>query len=362
MVISQLTLENFRNLQNPDLRLNQGFLVLVGPNGAGKTNFLESIYFAASLRRFPESQVRQLFQEGKSFLRVKFSAVASEEPVTQEVFTEISEEKISQIYKINNVPAARNQYTGLLPVISFLPQDLNLLTRSPGNRRRYLNETLSLVSAQYRYTHRQYEQALKQRNQALQYETPPTDLEIWNEKLAEYGSFVCTAREIFLNYLNQNLGSIVSLLSPELLGLKFLYQMSAARSKQEFLAKLKANFAKDFESGSTSSGPHRDDFQTRIDSKEAVGYLSRGQIRSLTLALKFLEKQYVQEKLERNPILLLDDVFSEFDTAHQQKLAEFLKSFEQVFLTTTHWEEVKDFLPSTTQIYEIDNGLVKAHV
>ena len=110
-------------------------------------------------------------------------------------------------------------------------------------------------------------------------------------------------------------------------------------------------------------GPHRDDFEAVVSGpdasvgvRRAAGYLSRGQMRAVTLALMILEKNYLEEKLGRSPVLLLDDVFSEFDSGHQQKLIEFLKSVEQVFLTTAHLEEIKAHLPPDAQIYQVSNG------
>lgn len=354
MHISHVTLQNFRNFPNLDLPADQGFLVFVGGNGAGKTNFLEGVYYGASLRRFPESKFLQLFRKQESFFRVKLDCQNSE-PWTQEVFVEAADSSYLHRYKINNVESHRNQYQQLLPVISFLPQDLNLLTRSPSNRRRYLNETLSLVSAEYRYNRTQYERALKQRNETLQ---RGGGLDIWNEKLAEYGSFICLARQSYLAYLNANFQWTVSALSPELAEIEFVYQMSGGKTQEEFLARQKPLEVKEKEKGVTLLGPHRDDFQTKLGQEEAVGFVSRGQMRSITLTLKILEKQYLQGKLKKTPIVLLDDVFSEFDEAHQQKLALFLKDLTQVFLTTAHLHEVEGFLPREANIYQIVEGTI----
>lgn len=349
MFITNIVLENFRNFESLDLKFDRGFIVLAGPNGAGKTNFLESIYFGSSLRRFPETKYSQLYREGQGFMRVRLTA-QNEESHIQEVFSEVRDGKHTRQYKVGNVERARNQYQSSLPVISFLPQDLNLLTRSPGNRRRYLNETLSLVSPQYRHAHVQYDHALRQRNELLKKisiavvpETHAAELSVWDEKLAEYGSFVCTGREHFLEYVNANLQEVTGTMSPELGTVSFAYRMSGAKSKDVFLEKLRRAISEKFQWATTSVGPHRDDFTALISGKEAVGYLSRGEMRSLTLALKLIERKYVEERTGKGPIVLLDDVFSEFDPAHQQKLVDFLKTLKQIFLTTAQPDEVRAY-------------------
>jgi DNA replication and repair protein RecF len=363
MVVTRLVCENFRNLQNLDLPLKQGFVVVTGENGAGKTNLLESIYFTGTLRRFPESRLDQLFQIDKKFLRLRLIAQNQEEQI-QEVVGEIQGEKRLFRYKINNVETARNHYAAILSVISFLPQDLNLLGHSPANRRRYLDEALSLTSAQYRHVLNQYDQILRQRNEFLgsfanhkqSINLLGSQLEIWDEKLAECGSFLNLTRGLFLEYLNNNLRNVLSSLSWDWEEVEFEYQMSGGKTKKEFLVKLQAVRNLEQERGITMVGPHRDDFKTMIQGRRAVGLISRGQTRTLILALKFLERQYHKEKIEKSPIVLLDDVFSEFDRAHQQKLLDFLKGFEQVFFTTTHLEEVEKFLPPGSLIYKIANG------
>lgn len=348
-------MENFRNFANLDLPTSQGFVVLSGPNGAGKTNFLEAIYFGALLRRFPESKRAQLLKEGAGFFRITIRSEPDEQ--RQEVFAEVRDAKFFLQYKFNNTSLVRNQYQAVLPVISFLPQDLGLLTRSPGGRRRYLDETLALVSAQYRYAALQYEKALRQRNEILE---TGGELDIWDEQLAQHGSFITTARESFLRYLNDNLAQVASRLYPELAAVSFSYQMAGAKTKAEFLILLERSRAQDKQRTATGTGAHRDDFVAQIGGKAAVGFLSRGQMRSITLALKILEKEYLEDKLGKTPIMLLDDVFSEFDSLHQENLVNFLKTLPQVFLTTAHLEEVKSFLPRDTQIFDIENGLVKA--
>ena len=359
MFVQSLQLENFRNFRSLDLTFNQGFIVLNGPNGAGKTNLLESIYFGGSLRRFPESGLDQLCRIGENYFRVVIATLNSDRNV-HEVFAERQGAK--QIYrlKLNNQTIQRSKYAGFLPIVSFLPQDLNLLTRSPGNRRRFLDEVLSFTSAEYRFSLFRFQAAVRQRNEfwenIKQGKADEGGLDIWDEKLVEYGSVITHERKNFLEHLNFNLRGIMDILSPKLSLGRFVFRNSGSENKQDFMEKVLQARARERVAGTTMVGPHRDDFDVFLEGRNAVGLISRGQMRSLTLALKILELKYLSEKLSVEPIAILDDVFSEFDQAHQMRLIEFLKSLRQVFLTTAHPEEIKKFLPAETQIYSIDNG------
>ena len=361
MHVQTLTLQNFRNFQSLDLKFNQGFVVLVGPNGAGKTNFLESIYFGGGLGRFPETGLDQLFMPGERYFKIQITTQNTETTV-HDVYCEQREGKRVYRFMLNSQPVPRNKYLGLLPVVSFLPQDLNLLTRSPGNRRRYLDETLSPTSAEYRFALGRYEGALRQRNELWQNiklrKAAEEELEVWDDKLAEHGSVITTFRQKLFDYLDSHFSQAVEAFSPELAQGKFVYQSSGYGGKPAFLEKVRAARARERQIGSTVVGPHRDDFEIVLSGRSAVGFVSRGQMRGFTLGLKILERQYLSERLAVSPVVILDDVFSEFDQAHQRRLIEFLKSLNQVFFTTTHLEEIKSFLPEDAQIYNIDNGVI----
>lgn len=360
MSISRLVLENFRNFENLDLSLNQGFIVLSGPNGAGKTNFLESIYFGSLLRRFPDSKFNQLFRTGSDYFRIKITS-ARQEQTLLEAFVEKREQKYFYQLKSNNQIQKRRHYAGNLPVVSFLPQDLNLLTRSPGNRRRYLDETLVSTSASYRHALSSYEKVLRQRNELLvnlgQY-VEVKEKEIWDEQLADFGSQIDRARKTFLDYVNARLAKLIFSLSPGLAPVSIGYLNAGAADKNEFLEKLAASKSREQALGSTVIGPHRDDFSVTAGGQDAVGYVSRGQLRIITLALKILEKQYLEEVRKASPVMLLDDIFSEFDSQHREKLIEFARTLPQVFITTANLTEVSRFLPNTAAVFTVSNGVV----
>ena len=330
MLIRRLVLENFRNFKNLDLELDQGFVVLVGPNGAGKTSFLESLYFTTSLRRFPESSLYQLFYDGEKHFQSQLFGINDEE-FSLGVVYERNEKSLRSQFKINNQQVQRKQFINKIPTVSFLPQDLGLLTRSPGDRRRYLDETLGTLSVDYRHHLEKYNQALKQRNELWKKtragEARLDDLVIWDEQLAEHGSKITAWRLGFFQYLDASIGPLLGQLSPHLRNPSFLYHNSAPGDRAQFLEAIFTLRKHEQELGQTCIGPHRDDFEVLVEGRRASGFLSRGQMRGATLALKILEKRYLEEGLGVRPVFLLDDVFSEFDQEHQEKLIEYLNTF-----------------------------------
>lgn len=365
MHLSRVKLRNWRNYESLDLSLHQGFVVFVGDNSAGKTNLLEGIYFGASLRRFPESKPPQLLQEGKGFLKVYLEANFPE-LTTQEVFAEKVENRLVLKIKLLNQTVSKKAYTRHLPVISFLPQDLILLTRSPANRRRYLNEALTAGSVEYAHQLTQYKKTLEQRNkvliQGLEENLNLSSLEIWDGQLATFGSAIIAERDRFIVFLNSRLPQVMAGLSPELQAGEFLYQESGNISTEGYLKELFERRKQDQQLGTSTMGPHRDDFRFMLQGQDAVGYLSRGQMRAVTLALKILEKDYLEDRLHLSPLLLLDDVFSEFDHAHQLMLVEFLQTLPQVLLTTTHFEQIHSFLPQKSFNYQVTAGEITLRV
>lgn len=354
MYIRKVNFQNFRNFETLEISLDTGFVVLAGPNGAGKTNFLEGICWGAGLRRFPGTKLDQLLHDGADFYRIALD-FGSKEAEALELVCRTTEEGHKFSYKYNHLGVSRQRYIGHLPTVTFLPEDLNLLGHSPAGRRRFLDEALSAASADYQHALSQYQQALRQRNNALE---TKSEVEVWDEHLADYGSQITAARRNFLEFINEKITSVLTAFSPTVKGCIVRYHLSGETTRDAFLQVLHQNRPRDERLMTTSVGPHRDDFEMFDNLQPIVGYWSRGEMRAAVLALKILERQHLEKIWTFPPVLLLDDVFSEFDEPHQHALVEFLKSFEQVFFTTAHIREVQSFLPPDAQLYNVKGGII----
>ncbi len=365
MYIGRVGLQNFRNIESLDLNLNQGFIVLFGPNGAGKTNFLEGVYFGTRLGRFPDGILNDLFLGGQDFFGIQID-VQNTDLVHREVFYERRDGKVSATLKMNNQKISRREYVGGVGVVKFLPEDLSLMTGSPRRRRNFFDDVLSQVSFKYDYALKQYEKIIRQRNELLskfQGQRGPLDeLEAWDLGLIEYGSEITSQRKSFLDFVNAKIKPIMKNLSPELSEIGLVYDSSGDSDPGVFAEKLQISRIRERELGVSLTGPHRDDFQAKILERSVAGFVSRGQMRALVLALKFLERDFLVANTQKPPLILLDDVLSEFDSDHQRNLLNFLQDQKQVFLTTAHGNELKNLLPTTSQIFFVDRGqLIKAN-
>jgi len=363
LFISRIKLQNFRNFESLDLFLNQGFVVFVGQNGAGKTNLLESIYYNLSLRRFPDSDFLQLFANGKEFFRVVVEAF-NQEKQTREAFAQKTASGFRHNLEIGGRKVKRREYIKAVAVISFLPQDLALFTGSPSRRRSYLDEALSGASALYEKELRDYNKILKQRNALLseivEKGAKESELAVWDETLARHGSNIIKKRQEFFEFIQKNRAETLRSISPKLIKAEFIYKPAGEADESSFKRSLAAKRRLELASATTVVGPHRDDFMVFIGGEKGPGILSRGELRALTVALKMVETSYIESRKGAKPILLLDDVFSEFDTEHQKSLAEFLREQNQIFLTTAHLAEIEKYLPAEAQIFKIGQGEIKS--
>ena len=364
MYVNHIQYTNFRNLEDSIIHFEPGFVVMAGENGMGKTNFLEAIYFGATTRKFPDSKIIQLLKNEQNFFRVQLQFTKNTaEQINLETFYQLENNRFMSVWKINSQKQVRTRYADALPVISFLPEDLNLLTHSPASRRRFLDESLSAANIKYRYNILNYEKVLRQRGELLwsikegrgRYD----DLGVWDEQFSEFGRSVTRQRTEYIDFINHGLGQVLRSIAPELQGVGVLYKNSGAAEKEQFREALRNQRSREVETGTVAIGPHRDDFSVLLGGHEVPGYVSRGQLRSLTLALKISQRDYLVKELGATPVILLDDVFSEFDRDHRQKVVEFLKTFDQVFFTSTNLDEIIIFLPKQTQIYNVKNGEIK---
>ena len=348
MAVTRINFQNFRNFQSLDLKTGQGFVVLAGPNGAGKTNLLEGIYFGASLRRFPDSKLSQMVKTGEGFYKIRLEHDTDQ---ILEIAAERLEEKLKYKFKANNQTTTRLKYAGILPVVSFIPEDLNLLSHSPAGRRRFLDETLSVASAEYRHNIPQYNKVVKQRNELLERinkgEGQPGEIEIWDEQLADFGSQIIKQRAKLIDFFNANLSRSLKNLSPDLAESKIEYLPSGDADKQEFLIKVKDTSAREQALGRTMIGPHKDDFNLILNGEDVVGYLSRGQLPPLPWALKPLERSIWKENSNTRQSCFWTTCFQNLTKVTSSSWWNSLKLLNRYFSPLRTWKRLNRICPQT---------------
>ncbi|MFA6522855.1 MAG: DNA replication and repair protein RecF [Candidatus Peribacteraceae bacterium] len=345
MRILSLSLEHFRSYPSCTIELAKGDLhVFTGPNGAGKTNIIEAVSLLSFLASSMGADDEDLLRHGAEYYRVRgmIRSDAGEEE-TLEVVSQFAPRKQKAAFR-NDVRLPAGKIVGHLPLIVFLPQDLSLFTGSPSERRRFLDQILSQVSPAYYRALSEYQRAVKQRNTLLRAigdgRAKERDLVPWDQALAEKGSLLTLARLELLETFSLTLRDELRALGETYAEAQMVYERKGEsrelkKLEAELLDLLGRSREKDLLLSQTCVGPHRDDWHVVVDGHDLARVASRGQQRTAVLALLFLESSYVELRRGEKAVILLDDVFSELDADHQERVLESFPG-HQVLLTSTH--------------------------
>ena len=333
-MITDLRLQYFRSYTDASFDFGDGVNIIVGPNASGKTNLLEAILVVMQGASY-RAKDNELVQFGASWARLDADTPHGGRVVKMQA---AGDGKVLKSFDIDNQPLSRLTPQRLMPVVLFEPNHLLLLSGSPDLRRSFLDDLLEQTMVGFGATRRHYRRVLAHRNALLKRQ--PHDLReqlfVWNLRLSELGGKIARERQALISRFAERIGDMYSGLSGSGSAVQVAY---AARFQPEdyesaLLRKLEASTDLDVLRGFTAYGPHRDDLSVSIDNHPAQESASRGESRSLVLALKMLELQLVEEARGTRPVLLLDDVFSELDGKRRQALTTFVAS-HQTFITTT---------------------------
>lgn len=334
MTIKSLNLQNFRNYEKKKFVFPLGTTLVVGPNTSGKTNLLEAIYLIATGKSFRAGLEQEMINYGKQLARVEANIGNSEgtEKLAIMLTTgEVAGQKAAKKkYLLNDVSKRMVDFVGQLRCVLFRPEDLEIVIDSPSIRRNYLDQILVQVDREYRRAHLSYQKGLRQRNKLLEQirdeGKPHSILFFWNKLLMENGQIITAKREELINFVN---------LQPAHFGKLKLHYDNSIISPQRL-----AKYAdREVAAGMTLCGPHRDDFVIGITNSESRIrnlhiYGSRGEQRTAVFSLKLAELEFVAQATDENPVLLLDDIFSELDHDRRRQLLKVIPK-QQTLITTT---------------------------
>ena len=327
MIINEIKLVNFRNHETFRLRCNPDITMILGENGFGKTSVLEAIYILTRGKSFRATDP-DIIKREMPFYRIELKYDNGEEIVA-------TYDNNKKTYIIASKKTARLPKKYKYPIILFQPSDLNLISGSPSRHREYFDRFFSQLSDAYSDALSKYNKAIRQRNELLKKEYfSPSDLFSWNVLLAKYGTIISATRAKYTNIINEQINDIYYSIAENNDTVKITYNSEIIKcNESDYLSKLENNLEKDKILGHTSFGVHRDDFGFIFNNKKADGSASRGETRSIILALKFTEANIIYDLLKKKPIVLLDDVFSELDEFRRRCLVKNFKD-HQVIITS----------------------------
>ncbi len=347
MHLSWLELREFRPYESLRFEPTEGVNILVGDNGAGKTSILEAIGYAGMMRSFRGVPDVALVREGAdaAVVRAGIGGGATETKVECELPTEGRRTVLINGKK----PKRLRDVLLTVPIVAFVPDDLDVIKRGPAVRREYLDDLASRLWPQAGQDLTEYERSVRQRNALLKQEgryTDPVTLDVWDQRLADAGAKVLLHRRTLAVALQEPLQSAYSVVGGEGT-LTWAYRStwgsenagSFEELRESLMSTLLAKRAKDMEVRTTTVGPHRDEPNLLLDGRPTRTRTSQGEQRTAALALRIGAYRIIEEVRDHKPILLLDDVFSELDSERAHRVVSLIES-GQVFVTTARDDEV----------------------
>lgn len=327
MLIKSISLTNFRNHANYFLDIKPTTTLILGENGCGKTSILEAIYILTQGKSFRATDP-DIIKRDTDFYRIELEYDTGEKIAA-------TYDKKHKTFKVVDKKSTRLSPKNKYPIILFQPSDLNLISHAPSTRRKYFDQFFSTLSQEYSSALNKYEKALTQRNRLLKEDyIDPTTIFPWNILLAKNGIILKNLRTKFLDQINQLYTSTYHSIADNQDKIALSYTTEITNlTESEYLKVLEQGFKKDHLLGHTTFGAHKDIIDFIFNQTTADGSASRGETRSIILALKFIEAKIIHEKLNKKPIILLDDVFSELDNSRRSSLIDNFKD-HQVIITS----------------------------
>lgn len=392
MILSSLSLQQFRNYTKAQFSFAPGVSIIVGPNTAGKTNLLDAVHLLSTGKSFLSDREEELIRFGEEFGRIKgrvvekskiqipnskeetsLRAKAKQSTETNEIAADSSnprndEEEALEVlltaeneaqragkrFFVNGVARRRSDFATHLPILLFTPMHLSIINSGPNQRRSFLDEVLEQTDREYMRSMDVYTKALRQRNALLEWAKETgvrneNQFQYWDELLITTGTYIHAQRQEFIDFMNAE--------KQHIFPLRAEYDHSVI--SEERLEKYKSA-----EMGAcvTLVGPHRDEVLLRMtndqfpmtNAREVKTFASRGQQRLAVLQLKVLQLEYMQRNLKTSPILLLDDIFSELDQSHIQLVSDMIGT-QQTIITTTHEEFIQGKFKKEANVIELGN-------
>lgn len=365
MKIKNLSLTNFRNYESLSLRPNPYMNIFYGKNASGKTNILESISMLISGGSFRTYKDKEILLFGKDYFRV--GALISQEGLDKDydLYYDLDRKKNLKV-NLSKVQSLRD-LRSKAPLVVFTPEDLDIIKGGPDLKRKLFDQILGLCDIIYRLNLQKFKSVLKEKNDQLKIRRHKLDknilFESYNIQLASLGSYLIHRRRSFVEEFVQVLEQIHTYISGgEKISIKYqnphLGLANIKDIEKALLEEYRRSLANDLYRRSSTTGPQRDNYIIYLDDLDARHFGSQGQQRNAILSIKLAQMQMIQKYKNTQPILLLDDVFSELDQERRSRLIDYVKN-SQVFITMAEKKYLDEFAGFQANIYKLADNKVK---
>lgn len=359
MIVESVELKDYRNYEFLDMNFNEHVNIIYGDNAQGKTNILESIYMCSTSKSHRGSKDREIVRFGEDESHIKLSVL--KHGMKYRIDMHLKKNKTKGI-AVNGIPIKKAvELFGIINIVFFSPEDLNIIKNGPSERRRFMDMELSQLDKIYLSNLVNYNKVLNQRNKLLKdiafspSEQLMQTLDIWDMQLVKYGSLIIKGRKIFIEKINTIISDIHSRLTGGIENIKVCYVPDV--DVNYFEEEVRNSRQKDIKYKVTGKGPHKDDLIFLINDNDVRKYGSQGQQRTAALSLKLSEIELVKLVIKDTPVLLLDDVLSELDSNRQNFLINSIGDI-QTIVTCTGLEEFINNRMNINKIFKVTDGHV----
>lgn len=366
MRLTELKLQGFRNYAEQHIQFGDGVNILLGENAQGKTNALEAIYMLAMGKSHRGQKDNELKLWGQKHASIEGKVTLHQRDRTLKL--EFSENGRRAL--VNGMNQTKmTDFIGHFQVVLFAPEDLQLVKGSPAVRRRFIDMELGQTHPKYLYHLSQYQRVLQQRNSLLK--KPPIDWEymsVFDEQLAEHGVEILNRRMSFLLHMKRLSNEVYQQISDHREQFSMRYICTTAGQSMDLPRQQRIEHYKktlydkrdqDGNIGYTTAGPHRDDLTFTLDNHNVQAFASQGQQRTIALALRLAEIDFIYDEIGDYPVLLLDDVLSELDDSRQKNLIVSMSQKVQTILTTTTLFQLGDDLKTRSRLFHVRSGIIQ---
>ena len=359
MLITNLNLTNYRSYTTLDLSLDPGVSIFVGKNGEGKTNIAEAVLYLTFLSSHRASGNTPLIKLGNQSAYIRAKVKYPEREILVEL--EINADKANRAKVNQNQVRSQKEIFGIVQTIYFSPEDLDIVRGDPSERRRFIDQLLTLRSPRIAGVISDYERAVKQRNSLLKTRASIDALNPWDKQVAELGGELITLRMLALDELKPIFNQVYKDIS-DTKPAEIVYKSSIENpslnqneNSEKIMERLVNNRGAELDRGLTLTGPHRDDLLLILGDHLVKGYASHGESWSIALSLKLATYNLLKSD-GLSPILILDDVFSELDEERRERLAEIAKGADQTIITVAVENDLPKSITGTK--YLVRAGMV----
>ena len=357
MYIESVQLKNFRNYDSLELTFDKGTNIFYGNNAQGKTNILESLYLCGTTKSHRGSKDKEIIRFGEEESHIRM--MIRKDEFSYKIDMHLRKNKAKGV-AINGLPIKKaRELFGIVNLVFFSPEDLNIIKNGPAGRRKFIDLELSQLDKVYFNHLSNYSRIVNQRNHLLKDSAYRQDametLDIWDLQLVQYGNAIIARRKQFVDEMNEIVSGIHKKLTGGKEEIRLIYEPSTKNMSLE--QALEMNRQRDIRMKSTSVGPHRDDVCFMVGNLDIRRFGSQGQQRTAALSLKLAEIELVKRVIGDTPVLLLDDVLSELDKHRQNYLLDSIHDI-QTLITCTGVDEFVNHRFEVNKVFHVQNGQV----